>query len=1432
MKFFAALSVLLLVVASAFGANPSYQAFKGANGIVITTNPPNGDIIIDGSGISAGTNVPTSSSIPNRSMTNLLWSSTLFVDSTNGTNATAIRGDMSKPWRDVLVAMSNSASGDLIWARNGIHDIGSNSLVVLPGRKLFGQGFGTVIRGWGELQWNGPVIVPGSTSEVANLTIEHGGRNTYSGSTFGFHSGGTNFATHGPTNAYVHDVYMLGDTDCIYLRGTNRWDLTGWNIYAEAKFDSFVQFSESSNGVSRWNNCYFKVDLKGSVNPYSVLAGNATAVKIQGGTAEFIACSAIGTNGNLITRGFATLGGTTRWIGGSIEAAGTNDVRAAQRETAATFIYIGNQLRYEDIVEGVSGATVWGSEQSVQTNIIYRGVGLVFDDVDRLNDPVFISPSGGLNIGALTDPGASRLQVGSLPGSGDFVAADGNGKLFSTNAVSLGNLTNIVNSFFSSSTNASGLPFTNLLWGRTLFVDSEYGNDTTARRGDVSKPWLSAHIALTNATPGDIVYLREGIHDIGTNVFRVGHGVKVTGAGSGSVLQGQAGLLTNGPVVGLTGSTSEVSHITIQNTKREFYRTAAIGMFGAATNRAEGGTNMVIHDLTLIGTANTIYLRSTNSWTLRGWNLLAYSKWDCFSQFAESSNAVSRWNACYFESDLRGTTNTEAIAVGNANAIKVEGGVAEFIACDAVATNGASSGSTPATTALGATGGTTRWTGGNLKAAGTNDVKIIRNGFGNALIYVGNQLRIEDASDITWGSEQSIISNLVYTANGLVINDVDRLNLPILISSQGGVTIGNLTDPGPGRLMVTNLPGSGGFVGADATGLMFRTNFTGGGGSLVTNENQFAVNPTLNIKSGAALTGIVHFSTLSLLTNGVDPYVLSTNAQGTNLSATTALFHLFHRASESGTLRVGPLEGKHFSYDTAANILSVANNSGVGRFSVAGSSGNTATAGSLSATGAAWFGNTVSIPTGAISNYVWTCTNATTGMGEWRVAPGVGSTTPGGNSGDIQFNETGAFAGTNRLHFDRTNDWVTLTDIGGTFAGSQLRLNGYGMLQLGDAIDLQIGVAGASNWLIYGGTGIKRGGLQPAISNRFSIGSPTESVSNLFVNVIHAKESIDVQASSGVVGSIALSDAQADGSTVTLQGPIDIVNLSSVHALWETTNAGVVVELNVAGVTNKLTNVTLTAGQYVTYNGTTYVASNLPAAAVAGDYLTNNQATSKTFTNNGVYMAVAGAGVGGNGTNIDFAIRDIFTNQIVAGIEDRAILFSNLTANSFKQLWFQNDSQSTNARIFLPATVIGIPQTFLAWSNALTGIGIHTMDGKTNVFFISAAPPKTTNDFVSGQLYTNISGISASISAVIRMTNQTGGDVAKLALLLDEDGDGNFERTGINCVLSGGAFGTNTATFQLIGHDLPPGTRWTFTNQSAGTAGTSIEPNSSQWRRR
>lgn len=53
-KFLSTTIAFLCTAFAAFAANPSYQAFKGVGGITVTTNPPQGDVTIDGSGISAG----------------------------------------------------------------------------------------------------------------------------------------------------------------------------------------------------------------------------------------------------------------------------------------------------------------------------------------------------------------------------------------------------------------------------------------------------------------------------------------------------------------------------------------------------------------------------------------------------------------------------------------------------------------------------------------------------------------------------------------------------------------------------------------------------------------------------------------------------------------------------------------------------------------------------------------------------------------------------------------------------------------------------------------------------------------------------------------------------------------------------------------------------------------------------------------------------------------------------------------------------------------------------------------------------------------------------------------------------------------------------------------------------------------------------------
>lgn len=114
----------------------------------------------------------------------------------------------------------------------------------------------------------------------------------------------------------------------------------------------------------------------------------------------------------------------------------------------------------------------------------------------------------GLGPRASAQNGGTAFVVPSGGGSGDGVTA--------------AEVTNIVESIVStngtpsSSTNALGAPATNLLWGRTIFVDATHGNNATAIRGDASKPYLSASNAIAAAQSGDTVLFRPGTYTVPT----------------------------------------------------------------------------------------------------------------------------------------------------------------------------------------------------------------------------------------------------------------------------------------------------------------------------------------------------------------------------------------------------------------------------------------------------------------------------------------------------------------------------------------------------------------------------------------------------------------------------------------------------------------------------------------------------------------------------------------------------------------------------------------------------------------------------------------------------------------------------------------------------------------------------------------------------
>jgi hypothetical protein len=181
MKLSILIPTFLLAAVSAFGAVPDYKAFRGIGGITVVSNPPNGTIVIDGSGISAGalpsyglTNEQTgainiqattrfggtttnagqmylpgvgSSAVvilnsasrliasPDISTTELLQldggnvltnvsaGNILYVDAINGNETTGTRGREDKPFLAITTAVALAQSGDLVRVRPGTYAV-------------------------------------------------------------------------------------------------------------------------------------------------------------------------------------------------------------------------------------------------------------------------------------------------------------------------------------------------------------------------------------------------------------------------------------------------------------------------------------------------------------------------------------------------------------------------------------------------------------------------------------------------------------------------------------------------------------------------------------------------------------------------------------------------------------------------------------------------------------------------------------------------------------------------------------------------------------------------------------------------------------------------------------------------------------------------------------------------------------------------------------------------------------------------------------------------------------------------------------------------------------------------------------------------------------------------------------------------------------
>lgn len=263
----------------------------------------------------------------------------------------------------------------------------------------------------------------------------------------------------------------------------------------------------------------------------------------------------------------------------------------------------------------------------------------------------------------------------------------------------------------------------------------------------------------------------------------------------------------------------------------------------------------------------------------------------------------------------------------------------------------------------------------------------------------------------------------------------------------------------------------------------------------------------------------------------------------------------------------------------------------------------------------------------------------------------------------------------------------------------------------------------------------------------------------------------------------------------------------------------------------------------MTYNKTTdslTVAGVVSAGTVSSDIITQDTGTgTATFgtttiggsalffnvtaeTNTGVYVPVAG----NTSTNIDFGVRDVHTNFLAVGVTSVAYILSNVHANASKILAIVNRTNDVTVGWAGAINWYGDPLS-TAPSNTTVFVGFNTFDGKTNAWVLAGQRAfNQTNDFVLNAYNTNSSARSALIYATIAMTNILAGDVSRIGLYVDQDGDGVWEKTGTEARLNGVAL---SAGAEELSFAIMPGGRWIFTNLSAGISPSAvIQANSSQ----
>lgn len=466
------------------------------------------------------------------------------------------------------------------------------------------------------------------------------------------------------------------------------------------------------------------------------------------------------------------------------------------------------------------------------------------------------------------------------------INAAGSGDAGGTNARQGGHivLTNLIGTVSDNVTNVNEAT---ILYVRTN------GNNSTAIRGRMDKPYAHLSNAVLSAVYGDVIDMGAGVWIITNQSIRIPNGVSVRGKGRGqTVIHNALNWGSSGPAI-VPGSDSKMERLTGTN-----ITPSIIQVFWGVNNGVSvqpAFTNAILTDVEFRGDSDCVYVLHTTPCYFRVLNSEFFSKWD--TMVLESGAHIGRFFLCNLLA-IGPSVHTPSAACYGAR-IASGGARGEFFGSTLIASNSSSSNiglnnngeqalayncfiQATGTGALDVFGdceldnpfnfdwtkiiGNPKWAKTNslIPAGGTNLVKQ------TASIDV--QGRVIFSAPIDDDFNEFAPFYAFYSTNGgsLLISNSARAFQQLELASNGTTTFRSnivvalstnaLVSVGAGGVLRTNPLGANLSMAADGT---LSASGSGGGGNF--NINQFSASSThTNIKDRPLMTNIVNRDFLSV----------------------------------------------------------------------------------------------------------------------------------------------------------------------------------------------------------------------------------------------------------------------------------------------------------------------------------------------------------------------------------------------------------------------------------------------------------------------------------------------------------------------------------------------------------------------------------------